>query len=83
MIDYQLGYTDNQGNDYFLAKWENLPLMADYMNQNLSDSEREEIAEKLGFIYDTLDDYIDVTTSNMFYDPENKQVVLFDLEKED
>lgn len=83
LIDSQLGYTDNEGNDYFVAKWENLPTMADYLGQDLSDTEREEIAEKLGFVYDTLEDYKDVTTSNMFYDPEHKQVVLFDLEKED
>lgn len=81
LIDYQLGYTDNQGSDYFLAKWENLPVMADYLRQDLSDSEREELAHRLTYIYETLEDYKDVTTYNMFYDQENKQIVLFDLQK--
>lgn len=81
LINYQLGYTDKQGNDYFLAKWEEIPLMRDYLNQDLSDSEREEIADKLGWVYDTFEDYKDVTTANMFYDPNTKQVVLFDLQK--
>jgi hypothetical protein len=81
LINYQLGYTDKQGNDYFLAKWEELPLMQDYLNQDLTDAEREEIADKLGWVYDTFEDYKDVTTANMFYDPNTKQVVLFDLQK--
>ncbi|MCI0566359.1 hypothetical protein L0Y46_04160 [bacterium] len=83
LIDHQLGYADNVENDYFVAKWEDLPIMADYLGQDLSDEERSFIAEKLMWIYETFADYKDVTTGNMFYDPKNKQVVLFDLQKSD
>ncbi len=83
VIDYQLGYTDKNGNDYFVAKWENLPTVADYLRQDLSDKEREFIGEKLGRVYDMFDDYEDVTTENMFYDSDKKQVVLFDLEQKE
>ena len=84
LIDYQLGYTDKTGNDYFVAKWENLPVIADYLRgEDVSDAERDFIADKLGYVYDTFADYKDVTTGNMFYDPDKKQIVLFDLEKQD
>ncbi|TSC80747.1 MAG: hypothetical protein G01um101429_56 [Parcubacteria group bacterium Gr01-1014_29] len=83
LIDYQLGYTDKMGNDYFVAKWENLPVMGDYLSRDLPDEERKFIAQKLEYVYDTFKDYDDVTTGNMFYDPEKKQIVLFDLEKQD
>lgn len=81
LIDYQLGYTDESGNDYLVAGWEDLPVMADYLGQDLSDEERDFIGGKLEYIYETFSDYKDVTTGNMFYDPAKKQVVLFDLEK--
>lgn len=84
LIDYQLGYTNKNGNDYFVAKWENLPTVADYLRQeDLSDEEREFIGEKLGRVYDTFNDYEDVTTGNMFYDSDKKQIVLFDLEQKE
>jgi len=80
-IDYQLGYTDKYGNDYFIAKWENFPVMGDYLGQNeISDNERELIGKKLGHVYDTLSDFKDVTTDNMFYDPIRKKIILFDLQ---
>ena len=80
-INYQLGYTDKFGNDYFVAKWENFPILSDYLGQEtLPDDERDAIAEKLSLIYTVLSDFKDVTTANMFYDPERKKILLFDLE---
>lgn len=83
LVDYQLGYTDKSGNDYFVAKWEDLPVMGDYLSRDLPDEERELIEQRLEYVYETFKDYEDVTTGNMFYDPDTKQIVLFDLEKQD
>jgi len=81
VIDYQFGYTDKYGNDYFVAKWADLPVMSNYLGQNnISDDERELIGKKLSHVYETLSDFKDVTTANMFYDPANKKIVLFDLQ---
>jgi hypothetical protein len=87
-IDSQLGYTDAKGNDYFVAKWEDLLPMGDYLSidyqgPDSSEEEKAPIREKVVEAYSIFRDFNDVGTWNMFYDPKTKQVVMYDLEQKE
>ncbi len=84
VIEPQLAYTDKKGVDILMTDWQDLTPLHEHMGEQLTEEESDNIAEKLRYIYDTLPDYTgDLTPRNMFYDPDKKQIYLFDLTKKD
>ena len=86
VIDFQLGYQDEDRRTYFVSKWEDGVNFGDYMT-DLSNrkmfAERDKLVERFDQIYDTLGDkFIDKNYYNMLYSPKTDKLIVFDIHSE-
>lgn len=84
IIDFQLAYTNrrdyNNRFGYFVSRWEDLETIDKYLtNPDLSSAEKSEIEAKILRVKRLFSAYHDVKPENMFYNPKNKKIVMFDL----
>lgn len=73
-----LGYSDKNGKSYYVAEWIDLPILDEILD-TFDNKKKENILERLEGIRETLEGYREVSPSNMFYDEEKDEIVLFDL----
>ncbi len=82
VVNPLLGYSNNNNTSYYIAEWENLPvlenLLNDYEKKGLND-EAEKIHNRIEEIRGKLDGYREVSSNNMLYDKGKDQIVLFDM----
>jgi hypothetical protein len=91
VADFHFAFRDSQGNNYLVLRWYELTQVEVF----LADSEEggsllqskkstelaKSIRKRIRIIRDTLKDFYDVKTHNMFYDPDRDKVIVFDLHK--
>lgn len=84
VVKAQLGYfmEDKTRNNYFVTGWEDLkPLSSKWRQEIKDEQERNFIEDKIRKIRSVLETkyFYDIGPVNMFYDPTNGDIVLFDL----
>lgn len=83
VIDSQLGYTKNEYKNrlgYFVSKWEDMETVSEHLARpNLTPEEIKEIKEKLEKVRKLFHSFHDIKPENMFYNPKNKKIMMFDL----
>lgn len=81
-VEFMLGYQDEEGRSLYVSKWLNLPLLNEYISGLDQFDNRQDIQElnrKVGELQKLLPEFHDLTKRNMFFDPESKKIILFDL----
>lgn len=83
IVSAQLGYTDHEGESFYVSQWRNLPTLRDYLRNNKNREEVDEINDKFTqiswFLTQRNAGFYDVSMFNSFYDANSKKIVLFDL----
>lgn len=76
VIDFKLGYQDDNGRTYFVSKWLNLPTVSECIEGG-----NTQIKRRYDEIYNRLQDhgFRDVHEDNMLYDKETDKIYVFDV----
>ncbi len=87
VIRFHLGYSDKWGNNFFVSEWRDLELLDKYLGnpEILGKNKIKELIARYESVNSilTAHGYIDVDTSNAFYDPATDAIVFFDLYTKD
>ena len=81
-VEFMLGYQDKKGKTLYVSKWQNLPILREYMSGLDSEDDQSELREldqKVRQLQSLLPEFHDLTKQNMFYDARSKKIILFDL----
>jgi len=82
VVDFQFGYEDKKGHTYFVSKWADGVLLLDYL-RNLKSigelKEKEELEKKIDNIRVRLQNFYDVRSNNMLFNPQTKKIIIFDI----
>ncbi len=81
IVKFYLGYTDKWNNNYFISEWLDLrDINTILYDSTISAEQKQSLSQRVDQIEEVLgDNFIDIDTINMFYDPENNKIILFDL----
>jgi hypothetical protein len=85
VIDFQLGYKDQDGKTYFVSKWLDLPTVYDYVYGDDVSEEESESREKIIDKYDEIEhilkqyNFQDVHIGNMLYDENSNKIYIYDI----
>ena len=81
IIPARLGYTDIEGESFFISDWKDLPKYHEYVWSPQNALVQQEIDNQFSELeqYFLDENNIDLNRGNAFYDPVNKKIVLFDL----
>ena len=79
----QLGY-QTESESFFVSKWIDLPVLYDYVEMLSAQNNKEKVSElskRKKEIQEVLEDFTDIVEYNMFYDPQNDKIILFDVSR--